>query len=485
MKNTSCNNLKVDMNDLISDLQILIRQPSVSAKQKGMIECATLLKKIMEKAGINTELIYHNSESKVLLSNEDGSKIASSQDSEDDKVPPVLFGEIRSKQNPNGKTILFYNHYDVQPEDPVELWDDKDPFTGKVNGNHIYGRGSTDNKGEIITRVKAVEYLLQKYGDVPCNIKFLVEGEEEIGSPHLEKILYQIKGRLECDGIIWEFGYFDEKDRPNIMLGVKGILYVELVVKGGPSRDVHSSLASLIENPAWIMVNVLKNIRSENGDILIKNWYKDVRSFSEDEIKILQDEPFDEDFFKKEYGIHRFLNNINGLEVKKAYECMPTCNISGLSSGYSGEGSKTVLPNKAVAKLDFRLVPDMDPDIQFARLCTHLNECGFGSDILEIKLLNKVFPARNKSINNQFISVVEQTAKNLFGKTVKSISSAATGPMHYFMNILEAPCVCIGSSYKYGKAHSPNEYARLDLLYKNTEYMIKIIENFGKLKNST
>jgi acetylornithine deacetylase/succinyl-diaminopimelate desuccinylase-like protein len=228
----------------------------------------------------------------------------------------VLYGEIKSKQNPNGKTILFYNHYDVQPEDPIDLWENKDPFSGKIKGNCIYGRGSADNKGELVTRIKPVEYLIKKHGDIPCNIKFLIEGEEEIGSPHIEEFLYKNKEVLDCDGIVWEFGYFDEKDRPIIMLGVKGILYVELIARGGPSRDVHSILASLIENPAWIMVNVLKNIRSENGRILIRDWYKEMRPFSNDEIKILQDQPFDEEFFKKEYGINRFINDLNGFKQK-------------------------------------------------------------------------------------------------------------------------------------------------------------------------
>ncbi|MFB5600572.1 MAG: M20/M25/M40 family metallo-hydrolase [Nitrososphaeraceae archaeon] len=480
---TSNHGFKLDMVDLISDLQTLIRQPSVSGKNIGMKDCALLLEKIMNKAGIETKLLYHNSNSHESINTKNDLSSNISQNIEYHNIPPILYGEIKSKKNRNGKTILFYNHYDVQPEDPIDLWENKDPFSGKVRGNFIYGRGSSDNKGEIITRIKAVEYLVKKYGDIPCNIKFLIEGEEEIGSPRIKGFLYQYREALQCDGIVWEFGYFDEKDRPLIMLGVKGILYVELVTKGGPIRDVHSSLASVIENPAWIMVSVLNNIRSASGRILIRDWYKDMRPFSNDEIKILQDQPFDEEFFKKEYGINRFLNDLNGFEAKKYYEGMPTCNISGLNAGFSGNGSKTVLPNKAIAKIDFRLVPDMEPDVQFKRLCDHLKQCGFTQDILEINLLNKTPPARNLSINNQFISVVEDTAKDIFGSTVKCISSAATGPMYYFMKILGAPCVCIGSSYKYGKAHSTNEYARLDLIYKTAEYICKVIENFGKSKN--
>ena len=467
------------MNDLISDLQLLIRQPSVSAKNNGMIECSHLVKKIMENAGIKTELLF------PPLKNEsckDNNFDTVNETNKPHFIPPIVYGEVKSKKNPQGKTILFYNHYDVQPEDPIELWENNEAFSGKVKGNYIYGRGSSDDKGELITRIKAVEYFLKSSGDVPCNIKFIVEGEEEIGSPNLERFLIQNKEKLDCDGVIWEFGYIDEKERPIIMLGLKGILYVELISTGGPSRDVHSSLATLIENPAWILVDALKTLRDINGKILIKNWYKEVREFSHEELNILDKEPFDEEIFKKEYGISKFLNNVKGIEAKKFYEGMPTCNISSLISGYVGEGSKTIIPNKAIAKLDFRLVPHMDPVNQFKRLCDHMKDHGFDKDLLKIKLLQKEWPARTTPVDHPFIKVVEESATAIFGSTIKSISSAATGPMYYFIDILNVPCVCIGSSYKYGKSHSPNEFARLDLLNKTTKWISKIMENFGKRK---
>lgn len=318
------------MNDLVSDLQLLIRQPSVSAKNHGVLECSILVKKIMEKAGIKTELLFP--EQTKGNSKANSFNIDHKLDREN-VLPPLIYGEVHSKGNPKGKTLLFYNHYDVQPEDPIELWENKEAFSGKVSGNYIYGRGSSDDKGELITRIKAVEYLLKSSGDVPCNIKFIVEGEEEIGSPNLEKFLIQNKEKLNCDGVIWEFGYIDEKERPIIMLGLKGILYVELIAKGGPSRDVHSSLATLIENPAWILVDALKSLRDSDGKILIKNWYKEVRDFSEEELEILDKEPFDEEIFKREYGISKFLNNVKDIEAKKFYEGMPTCNISSLIAG--------------------------------------------------------------------------------------------------------------------------------------------------------
>src|SRR6476620_14879 len=200
-----------------------------------------------------------------------------------EQIPPIVYGEVKSKGNPNGKTILFYNHYDVQPAEQIELWDD-DPFSGKIDGNFIFGRGSTDDKGELITRIKAVEYFLKETGDVPCNIKFLIEGEEEIGSSHIEEYLTKYREKFACDGIIWEFGLVDSKDRAVIHLELKGILSVDLVARG-PSHDIHSSLAVLVENPAWILVRALGTINDKNERILINEWYRDIKNTTEEEIR--------------------------------------------------------------------------------------------------------------------------------------------------------------------------------------------------------
>ena len=212
---------------LISDLQSLIRQPSVSAKNEGIQECAKLTAKILKKAGIHSQILSLKG------------------------VAPVIFGEVKSRKNPN-RTILFYNHYDVQPAEPFSLWEN-DPFSGKIIGNKIFGRGSSDDKGELVTRIFAVKSFLDAFGDVPCNIKFVIEGEEETGSANIEKYLKKYKKKFSCDGVIWEFGYVDSKNRPIIGLGMKGLLYVKLSVKEA-KRDTHSSLAVLIKNPAWALV---------------------------------------------------------------------------------------------------------------------------------------------------------------------------------------------------------------------------------------
>lgn len=439
------------MDDLISDLQRLIRQPSVSAKNEGIEKCAILVKKMLQKIGVKSELLRLKK-----------------------GVAPIVFGEIKSKQNPS-KTLLFYNHYDVQPAEPFDLWDDP-PFSGKRKENKIFGRGATDDKGELITRIKAVDASLQTTGDVPCNIKFVIEGEEETGSVHIEQYLKKYKKKFSCDGVIWEFGYVDAKNRPIIGLGMKGLLFVELYIKES-IRDAHSSLAVLVKNPAWRLMQAVNTLRNNDGKILIKDWYKEVTPLSKKDLELIKNEPFDEKSFQKEFGITSFVGNNKGIEAKKALAAGATCNIAGFVSGYTGEGAKTVLPGDALVKIDFRLVPKMDPQKQIMRLKKHLKSKGF-SDI-KIKVFHGEAAARTNS-SEPFVQNVKDAADKSYGKSILSVSNAGTGPMFPFVEILKAPCISIGSTYMFSRIHSPNEFARVDLLKKTTKCVCLIMENFGK-----
>lgn len=444
------NYVRDNSDDLISDLQKLIRQPSVSAKNQGIEECALLVSKMLKKSGIHSQILRLKK-----------------------GVAPIVFGEVKSKKNPE-QTLLFYNHYDVQPVEPFDLWDD-DPFSGVVKGNKIFGRGSADDKGELITRMKAVEAFLKTTGDVPCNIKFVIEGEEETGSANIEGYLKKFKKKFACDAVIWEFGYVDSKDRPVIGLGMKGLLYVELSARE-PIRDAHSSLAVIIKNPAWRLIDALRTLRDTSGRILIDGWYDEVIPFSKTDLKLLSDEPFDEAAFKKEYGISEFVHSKRGLEVKKALAGDPTCNIAGFLSGYIQQGAKTVLPSLATVKIDFRLVPKMDPKRQLARLKKHLKKKGF-SDIM-IKMYHGEAASRTDP-SDPFVAQVKAAAKASFGSYVVNVSNAGTGPMHSFASVLGAPCLSIGSTYIFSRIHSPNEFARIDLLKKTTQCMCHILNNFS------
>jgi len=439
------------MKNLVSDLQFLIRQPSISAKNEGIEECSKLVKKLLAKSGVKSEILRLKK-----------------------GVAPLVYGEIKSKSNP-ARTLLFYNHYDVQPAEPFELWDDP-PFSGKVKGNKVFGRGSADDKGELITRIKAVEACLKTTGDVPCNVKFVIEGEEETGSAHIEDYLKKYQKKFSCDGVIWEFGYVDSKDRPIVGLGMKGLLFVELSVTES-IRDAHSSLAVLIKNPAWRLIEALKTLRDENGKILIKDWYKDVVPFSKTDLDIISKEPFDEKSLKEEFGVDSFVGNLRGLDAKKALVGGATCNIAGIVSGYTGEGAKTVLPGTALVKIDFRLVPKMDPKKQVMRLKNHLKLKGF-SDI-DVKVFHGEAAARTDP-SDPFVTQVKEAADESYGKSIINVSNAGTGPMFSFADILKSPCISIGSTYMFSRIHSPNEFARIDLLKKTTKCICLIMEKFGR-----
>jgi acetylornithine deacetylase/succinyl-diaminopimelate desuccinylase-like protein len=440
-----------NINNLISDLQTLIRQPSVSAKNEGIEECAKLVKKLLKKSGLKSEILRLKK-----------------------GVAPIVYGEIKSKLNPT-KTLMFYNHYDVQPAEPFDLWD-YPPFSGTRKGNKIFGRGASDDKGELITRIKAVEACLKTTGDVPCNIKFVIEGEEETGSAHIEKYLKKYKKKFSCDGVIWEFGYVDAKNRPIIGLGMKGLVFVELSIKES-IIDVHSSLAVLIKNPAWRLIEAVNTLRDSNGKILIKDWYKEVIPFSKKDLELISKEPFDENVFKKEFGIKSFVGEKKGMEAKKALAGGATCNIAGFVSGYTGDGAKTILPGEALVKIDFRLIPKMDPKKQVMRLKKHLKSKGFGD--VKIKVFHGEAAARTSS-SEPFVTQVKEAADKSFGKSILNVSNAGTGPMYPFVDILKAPCISIGSTYMFSRIHSPNEFARVDLLKKTTKCICLIMENFGK-----
>ncbi len=438
------------LGSLISDLQTLIRQPSVSAKNEGIEECASLVKKILRKSGIQAEILRLNK-----------------------NTTPLVYGELRSKKNPK-KTLLFYNHYDVQPVEPIHLWDDP-PFSGKKKGNKIFGRGSADDKGELITRIKAVESFLKVTGDIPCNVKFLIEGEEETGSANIEKYLRKFKRKFSCDAVIWEFGYIDSKNRPIIGLGMKGLLFVELSLKES-IRDAHSSLAVIIKNPAWRLIQAINTLRDADGNILIKDWYKEVTPLSKKDLQLLKKEPFDDYSFKKEFGINNYVGNKKGIEIKKALAAGATCNVAGFVSGYTGEGAKTVLPAEALVKIDFRLIPKMNAAKQAQRLKRHLKSKGFGD--IKVKVYHGEDAART-SPDDPFVTKVKDAAMKSFGNAIVNVSNAGTGPMYSFVKVLKAPCISIGSTYIFSRIHSPNEFARIDLLKKTTKCMCRILENFS------
>ncbi len=435
--------------DFVVNLVKLIEQPSVSAKGEGMQECAELVEKMMHEVGLSTKIIH------------------------EEKGNPVVCGEIKSKKS--RKTLLFYDHYDVQPPEPLEKWK-YEPFSGKISGGKIYGRGASDNKGNFVSRLNAVQTLLEVTGKVPVNVKFFVEGEEEIGSPHLEPIIKKYKDLFSADAAIWEFGGTDTRGRPLLHLGLKGVLSVELRVRGA-LKDVHSANAPLIPNPAWRLIWALSHLKNREENILIEGFYENVLKPSSEEITYLKNIPTEDEETKKELGIKTFLHGKSGLEALKALLYQPTCTINGFISGYTGKGSKTVLPHEATVKLDFRLVPNQNSSEIFQKLVTHLKKQGFGD--LEIIEHGSTDPTRTP-ITDPFVTLTAKTAEKVYGKkAVIYPTSAGSGPMHLFRNFFGYPVVSVGCSHPESNTHAPNENLQIKSYVKGIKFMATLLTDFA------
>ncbi|MDH5689472.1 MAG: M20/M25/M40 family metallo-hydrolase, partial [Candidatus Bathyarchaeota archaeon] len=321
--------------EFVEDLRTLCRQPSISAQNRGIDECVVTLERLMRKAGVNVEVI----------SVKDGN--------------PIVVGEVEAKGAV--ETLGFYNHYDVQPPEPLELWESP-PFEAAVREGRIIARGVSDNKGNIMARLEASKAVKEVLGEPPVNLRFLIEGEEEMGSRNLPSFVKENISILRADGYIWEGDGVDGEDRPVITLGAKGILYVELRAKGA-GADVHSSRAPLVPNPAWRLVWALSSMKDSDERIRIFGWYDDVVPPSDEELQLLKDAPFDEEADKRELGLRDYLRGVTGVDSRRTLYFSTTCNICGFDAGYKGPGTKTVLPSEAMAKVDFRLVEAQKPEV--------------------------------------------------------------------------------------------------------------------------
>src|SRR3989442_4742749 len=434
----------------VEKLRILCQQPSVSAQNLGMTGAAQLVERFLKETGFTTESFSPT------------------------HGPPIIFGELLSKHG--SKTLLVYNHYDVQPVEPVDLWTHP-PFSAAVDDGRIYARGASDNKGNIVSRLMAIEAFQKVRGDVPCNIKWVVEGEEEIGSPHFAEFIAKYKGRLTGESAIWEFGGLDYDDRPLVTLGLKGMLYVEFKVQTA-LKDSHSARAAVVENPAWRLVRMLDTIQDEDGRILIEGWYDDVKPFTSEELEVIRAMPLEEHSIRDELGVKNFLFGLTGFEFKKAFYGSPTANIAGIWSGYTGPGHKTVLPSVAQAKMDFRLVPDQDPVKLAGRLKQHLLRHGFADIEMAVQAEN---PAARTPIYASIAKIASKAGKEGFRKEPLTLkTSAASGPMPYFTKTLGLPTVAIGCNHAQSNTHAPNENQRIDVFVQASKWIARVMEDFAK-----
>jgi acetylornithine deacetylase/succinyl-diaminopimelate desuccinylase-like protein len=441
------NYIEAHLDETIARLQAFCRQPSIAAQGVGMAEMAELVCETLAQAGAEVELLPS-----------DGY--------------PFVIGRFAGA---SAKTLMFYNHYDVQPPDPLELWDSP-PFEPEIRDGHLYARGVADNKGNLVARMAAVEAWLAVRGELPLNVLFVVEGEEEIGSPNLGCFAEEHRVKLQADGCIWESGYKDTRERLRILLGVKGILAVELRARG-PNRDLHSANAAIVEAPAWRLLWALNSLKGPDERIRIPGFYDDVRPPSVRDRTMLAAWDFDEVGELAEFGLERFVLDLTGEPLKEKLLFQPTCNICGFHTGYGGPGSKTVLPAEAMAKLDFRLVPEQNPHDLLTKLRAHLDAEGFGD--IEIHAEGPEFPARTDP-DDPLVEAVVESARQTYGtEPVVQPLMAATGPMYELCQRWGLPAAGAGVGWVGSRGHSPNENIRLNDLMQGIHHIALLMEAFS------
>jgi acetylornithine deacetylase/succinyl-diaminopimelate desuccinylase-like protein len=425
----------------------ICRQPSVAAQNLGMSETALLVENLLKDIGATTQ-----------------------------QVPtagfPVIYGEIGGKSS---KTLSFYDHYDVQPPDPLDLWE-SEPFEPSIREGTFYARGVSDNKGNLIARIAAVDAYLRARSELPANVKFIFEGEEEIGSPNLGSFAEAHQDLIQADGCIWEAGYCDIQGRREVYLGLKGILYVEYKATQA-NTDLHSMWAAIVPSAAWRLLRVLETIKDEREHILIPGFYDRVLPPTNADKAALAEMPFDEAGRRTQLGLDSFINELTGPPLLEQHMFQPTANIAGIWSGYTGAGLKTVLPHEASAKMDFRLVPDQDPHEIFTLLQQHLQNAGFGD--VEVKLLAEEHPARTAP-DDAFAKFIIDTFEPVYGHTpIIYPLVPGSGPMYVLCQKFGISAVSLGVGNENSRNHAPNENIHVRDFYKGIEHLTVILDRFG------
>ncbi len=436
--------------EAVDDLMRLCRQPSISAQGVGMAEMAQLLSRVMQEYNISTQIL----------------PVPGSDYS-------VVYGEIKGE---SPTTLLFYDHYDVQPPEPLEKWT-APPFEPVMKDGYLRARGISDNKGNIAARLFAIRAFQRMRQKLPLSIKFVVEGEEEIGSPHLSAFVKRNKRLLKADACIWECGGVNWKDQPIIMLGLKGILYVELEARGA-ALDVHSSMGTVVPNPAWRLVWALASIKDMDENVKVAGFYDSVQLPTKQEIEAIKAIPPEDKQTRKNLKLKRLVKGVSGADYTSRHILEPICNICGLDSGYQGKGSKTVLPCVANAKLDFRLVPSQRPDEILAKLRKHLDSHGF-SDITIAPTTEGENPART-SLDSPFAKIISETAREVYSiKPVIMPSMAGSGPMYLFTDMLGLPTAGIGVDNPASRPHAPDENIRLSDFILGAKHVAALMERMA------
>lgn len=425
-------------------------QPSISAINQGIAEMATMVKDEIERLGAKTQLVKT-----------DGYDI--------------VYGEIITGKK---RTITFYNHYDVQPPEPLDEWL-SDPFTPTIVNDKVFARGIADNKGSLLARICAIDAMRKVCGELPVNIKFIVEGEEEVGSPNLNSFREQHPEKIKTDAIIWEGGKRDIDRGPlQLTLGFKGICYLELRCETAKS-DSHSMNAGIVPNAAWRLIEALNSMRdTKTGKVLIKDFYRDIKPISQLEMRYLETLDLNEGKLKDNFGISKFNGGLSGMDLKQEFLYGPTCNIAGFYSGWTQQGAKTVLPAKAVCKMDFRLVHGQSVQGVFEQVKSHLYRNGY-NDIDAVLLSGK--EPYSTDANHPIVKASIDSATEVYGLYPSIyLNSPGTTAMGEFCGPDSIAAISFGVDHVASNIHAPNENIYIEDFIKAIKMTALTIEKFSK-----
>lgn len=435
----------------LAELGRLCAQPSVSADGQGIEGCAELVGDMLRARGFDVKVLPTSGN-------------------------PVVYAERPGRSD---RTLLFYNHYDVQPPEPLDLWDTP-PFEPAIRDGKMYARGVSDDKGHIACRLAAIDALLEAEGDLPCSAKFLIEGEEETGSVSLPGFVRSHKDLLAADACLWEFGGVNHEGTPIQYAGLRGIAYFELSVETA-TLDAHSGLGgSIFPNAAWRLVWALASLKGPDEHIRLPGFYDNVRPPTARDLELLALLPDEAPDYLARFGLQGFIKGLSGGdELAREAIFSPTCTICGLTSGYQGPGSKTVLPAQATAKVDFRLVPDMTPGQVERQLRQHLDANGF-SDV-RIQDMGSEPPARTDP-DDPFLQMVVRSAEEVYGRPMLiTPMSGGSGPNHLFVHDLGLPVATAGVGYPGNRVHAPNENLVIDHFLTGVRHTARIIAGLPSL----
>ncbi|HEM2793685.1 TPA: M20/M25/M40 family metallo-hydrolase [Streptococcus suis] len=433
-------------------LKVLISKKSIFAQQIGLLDVATYLKEMFEEAGAD-----------VIL--------------DDSYAAPFVMAKFAATV-PNAKTLIFYNHYDTVPADADQVWEKGNPFELTISDGYIYGRGVDDDKGHITARLSALKkYLARQNGHLPVNVIFIMEGAEESASVDLDKYLAKYKeDLLGADLLVWEQGHRNSLHQLEIAGGNKGIVTFDLQVKSA-DLDIHSSYGGVIDSASWYLLSALQSMRAADGRILVDGIYEQVQEPNERELALVEEFALATSQSMKDiYGLTLPTLVEDRREFLKRLYFEPSITIEGLSTGYLGQGVKTIIPAQASAKMEVRLVPGLEPHDVLDKIRQHLNKHGF--DKVEVVFTLGEMSYRSDMSHPAIVNVIE-LAKQLTPEGVAVLpTSPGTGPMHTVFHALGVPIAGFGLGNANSRDHAGDENVSIADYYSHVELVEELIASY-------